>query len=215
MEVVKSFCNVSPLVYSAVIGTFTIGTLFLEHRGRKEEERMRTQKCRQLEAAQKELDTKKSNTSDDSDPSDVPTVKKSKSEIGLEISNEVAKIVVVRPSVLLTRLSVRSQKFFDRCGRTLAWMSSYLTQIDLKELGKTLHDVGKPICTTIASPVYLIIGYAKEAQKYVSKEWMIYLGSGLVAVMLGVCWYYFSGYLPRSEVLGSMVSYMKTKFLQN
>ena len=101
-----------------------------------------------------------------------------------------------RPSTLIESSAIISQNFFKRTGEILAWLSSYLTQIDLKEFGETLMAVGKPTCDLVVSPFYIFWGYVCKAANYGNKSWLVYVGSSLLAAVLSYGWYYLSFRYP-------------------
>lgn len=213
MDVAKSLCHVSPYVYGTVFGGLTLGTLIWEHIGRKKEERLREQKADEIISKWPAENQRVIDSVHDSEE-----LKQFDQRRNEDFQKRLNLIVVNRPSIGLTKLSNKSQQLFEWCGRNLAWLSSYLTQIDLKEVTKTVFPVVKPICTMVVSPVYFIYGYFKAAAEYLGKEWLIYLGSALVVVMLGVGWYQFSDYLPTLPYLssvGTLCSSLRGKFLTN
>lgn len=93
---------------------------------------------------------------------------------------------VHRPSVWLEFFSVHAQCMFKKIGIFIAWISSFLTQIDLKDLLKTIHDLIKPTFDLVTSPLYIIVGYINEATTYIDKTWLVYIGS----VILLCCIFY-------------------------
>lgn len=96
-----------------------------------------------------------------------------------------------RPSIGLDSLSNKSRNLFCAFGRKCAWISSYLTQIDLKEIGMTIEDVITPTWNLLTSPFYMIYGYVHTAATYGKKQWMVYFGSaiGLLLISYGTCKY--------------------------
>ncbi|XWV26246.1 hypothetical protein QJ857_gp0829 [Tupanvirus soda lake] len=101
-----------------------------------------------------------------------------------------------RPSVGLTLASDKSKNFFNWVGRGLALTSSYLTQLDLKDIAITVRDVGKPSVDLVVSPFHTLYGYVNKAQSYHKKEWMVYFGSGLAVLFMCAGYYRFGNYLP-------------------
>ncbi len=101
-----------------------------------------------------------------------------------------------RPSVGLDFVSVKSRKLFRALGTKCAWLSSYLTQIDLKEIGVTINDVMKPTWDLVTSPFCAISGYVRTAAGYGRKQWMIYAGSALSIILLSYGLYRYNEYIP-------------------
>ena len=89
----------------------------------------------------------------------------------------------IRPSVGLEIVSEKSRKFFRMVGRGLAWASSYLIQIDLKDIGLTIESVFRPTWNLVTSPFCIISGYIRAAVAYKNKQWMIYIGSALAVLL--------------------------------
>ncbi|XWV24999.1 putative ORFan [Tupanvirus deep ocean] len=105
----------------------------------------------------------------------------------------------LRPSVGLSLASEKSVLFFNRVGSGLAWLSSYLTQVDLKDVGVTVRDVGKPTFDLVTSPLHTLSGYVKKAHSYQNKQWMVYVGSGIAVVLALAGYYKYSNFLPTSS----------------
>ena len=106
-------------------------------------------------------------------------------------------LVVYRPSTALEYCAKTSQKFFRFTGEKMAWISSYLTQIDLRDLGATVVAVTKPTWDFVTSPFYMLYGYACAAANYGNKTWLVYAGSSLLAFALLFGWYYLSTVYPK------------------
>ena len=105
-----------------------------------------------------------------------------------------------RPSVALAYSADKCQKFFQWLGEQFAWASSYLTQLDLKDVGVTLYDVGKPTVDLMLSPFYSIYGYLKRAMSYQNKSWLVYVGSGLLTTLALAGWYRLSYTWPQLNI---------------
>jgi hypothetical protein len=105
-----------------------------------------------------------------------------------------------RPSVGLEIISTKSRNLFRTFGRDLAWVSSYLTQIDLQDIGKTLEAVLRPSWNLVTSPLCTISGYVRAAASYKNKQWMVYAGSVIGLALI----FYFAnqkfGYVPSSLI---------------
>lgn len=199
MEIVRNMMNIPLGTYAKVFGSLAVVTLTWEHIGRKREEKLRQEKEKFLIEENLKIppDTNTENPN--------PNRKSTK-----QIHDEVLKIVVKRPSIALTYGATQSKKFFEYCGKQFAWLSSYLTQLDLKDFGKTIYDVGKPTFDLfIASPFYFIKGYADKASSYVKKEWMIYVGSILGILMLIFGWYKLGHYCPRINFWTPIVTFIR------
>jgi hypothetical protein len=119
----------------------------------------------------------------------------------------------IRPSVGLTIVAQKSQNAFQYLGEKSALISSYLTQIDLKDIGVTLCDISKPTFDLITSPFYIIYGYVKIANSYANKTWLVYIGSGLLVVLLPTGCYYLSKYYPSLNFLGGFFHMLPTSKL--
>lgn len=101
--------------------------------------------------------------------------------------------VVYRPSFFMKKAASGCINFYTKAGKAFAWVGSYLTEIDLKEVTETAVALGKPTFDLVKSPFYTFVGYAEKAASYGNKEWMIYIGSSLLVAVLGYAWYYISG----------------------
>ena len=117
----------------------------------------------------------------------------------------------IRPSVGLTWTSDKSQKGFKWLGEQAAWISSYLTQIDLKEFGVTIHAVGKPMFDLISSPFYAVAGYVGMAASYANKEWLIYSGSALLVGALTYAYYLLGSRYPTLDIWTPVIDFVRTK----
>ena len=102
----------------------------------------------------------------------------------------------IRLSTLLISTATFMREVFETTGRLFAYISSYLTEIDLIELAHTLCDLIKPIIEIIGSPYYFLSGYMEQAERYVDKVWMVYVGSVLLIATVS----YFS-YKYRDRIL--------------
>ena len=112
----------------------------------------------------------------------------------------------IRPSIGLQFVSKKSQEFFDWVGRTIAWISSYLTQIDLKEFVDTCWAIGKPTLEILASPFHVIVGYVVAANTYTNGI-LVYVGTGIIIIaVLFICYKYdyFKYLRPLRERLSTL-----------
>jgi len=92
--------------------------------------------------------------------------------------------IIVRPSVGLEYVANKSIDFFKKIGILFAWVSSYLTEIDLYDMYQTLYDIVTPLIKLLFAPFYFCYGYLLEVATYENKWWMIYVGSGIIIAML-------------------------------
>ncbi len=90
--------------------------------------------------------------------------------------------IKIRPSPLLSFLSINAQKLFSKIGTLLARLSSFYTYINLEEIKKTLSDLLVPVFDIFTSPVHTLIGYMNTLSKYKYKI-LIPLGS---VTLLGI-----------------------------
>ena len=104
--------------------------------------------------------------------------------------------VIYRPSFFINEAAISCTKFSTNLGKAFAWLGSYLTQIDLKEITETATALGKPTFDLVKSPLYTLVGYAEKATSYGNKDWMVYCGSALLITVLGYTWYYMSTRYP-------------------
>ena len=97
-----------------------------------------------------------------------------------------------KPSDMLQFIADKSVDLFWNIGKFFAWISSFLTIIDMNELIKTFWDIGSPICQFITSPLYMINGYLEQAMTYyVNKTSLIFMGSiMLIASIAYLCYRY-------------------------
>lgn len=91
-----------------------------------------------------------------------------------------------KPSVALNWLATLSRSFFTGLGERVAWLSSYLTIVDLHDVWATLSDLAEPAAHLVASPFSFFCGYWKMAQEY-KYPLLVCLGSALA---LGVGTYF-------------------------
>ncbi|AYV85065.1 MAG: putative ORFan [Satyrvirus sp.] len=111
----------------------------------------------------------------------------------------------IRPSVMLTFLSEKFQKFFRIVGEYAAWISSYLTQIDLKDLFRTIGDIVNPAFGLIVSPLYFIYGYVMTAKTYLNKTWLIYAGSVILVAVFMAGYHKLTFYYPSLNFYGALL----------
>lgn len=106
-----------------------------------------------------------------------------------------------RPSIYLTWIAEKAQNLFEHIGRYFAWISSFLTKIDLGDILKTIHDLLKPIFDLIVSPFYFMIGYLDMASEYLSKSWLIYIGSAILFVLVWYGLYFGYKYYKKRRIV--------------
>ncbi len=92
----------------------------------------------------------------------------------------------IRLSSLLGPAATFLRHTFETGGKLFAWVSSFLTYLDLKDLGQTIYELAKPCYDIVVSPYYFFYGYVSQALTYLNKTWMIYIGS---ALLLGLAVY--------------------------
>lgn len=88
----------------------------------------------------------------------------------------------IRPSFVLNILMINTQIFFENIGRGFARLSSFLTQIDLKEICITVTDIFCPTFYLIISPMYAVYGYLEIAASYLQSQPLVYIGSGIIII---------------------------------
>lgn len=96
----------------------------------------------------------------------------------------------VKPSVALNCVATQFQRFFQWIGEVVALFSSFLTIINLRDLGVSIDAICTPILCIIFSPFYTIYGYLTMANSY-SNNWLVYIGSGLLVIAVIYGWYRF------------------------
>lgn len=121
------------------------------------------------------------------------------------------KNFVYRPSFFIAKTANGLTTFFTKLGEGYAWIGSYLTQIDMKEITNTAIAIGEPSWNLVKSPVYTIIGYAESAATYGNKEWMIYIGSALLTALIGYGCYYMSARYPWLNIWSPMLNIVKRR----
>lgn len=88
-----------------------------------------------------------------------------------------------RPSSGLTVCAEYSQSWCKQAGKFVAWLSSYLTKIDMNDLLETTSDLTKPLVGICVSPCFFFYGYYKGAIEYVrgteKQSSLVYAGSVL------------------------------------
>jgi hypothetical protein len=80
-----------------------------------------------------------------------------------------------KPSVGITFLANQSYRTFSQLGRGFAWLSSYLTIVELHDLYRAAEDLLRPIGDLLASPLAFINGYLEIAMGY---KYPIIIGLG-------------------------------------
>jgi hypothetical protein len=95
-----------------------------------------------------------------------------------------------KPSVGITFLANQSYRAFSWLGRSFAWLSSYLTIVELQDLYRAAEDLLRPICNLFASPLAFVKGYLEFATTY---KYPIIIGLGS-SILLAVSVYAVSVY---------------------
>ena len=72
---------------------------------------------------------------------------------------------------------------FYQNGRIVVYCSSFLVWLELEEIGKSIKDILLPTLAIITSPYYFFEGYYQKAKEYLSREYMVYIGSGILAII--------------------------------
>lgn len=119
----------------------------------------------------------------------------------------------VKPSVGLNLIYKKSKSMFTNLGKLFAKISSFYTIIDLKDLGKTLEDVGKPILKTIVSPYHFVRGYVDQANEY-SYPFLVTVGT-LTLLPLS---YYLLGKYDKTllqNTISTLTNSLKAMFSKN
>lgn len=109
------------------------------------------------------------------------TTRKKLEEQGKELKTS---IFYIRPSIIMKMTHKKSKDFFEWIGKKFAWISSYLSFFDLKDISITIRDVFKPTIKFMLSPFHMISGYVKKAHEEKNNKWTIYIGSTILIVTL-------------------------------
>jgi len=91
---------------------------------------------------------------------------------------------IYRPSTFLIKIASICRQCFRIAGENMAWLSSYLILIDIKEIWRTVNDIGRPTIDIIISPVHFLYGYYTVAKTYADKTSMIYIGTLLIMILV-------------------------------
>ena len=94
------------------------------------------------------------------------------------------------PSVALTSMATYAVRFWEACGKIVAWVSSFLTLFDFDDLLKAAEQLWKPIWDTLTSWTYFFIGYVSEMNLY-DHSYLITMGSIMIVSLLCYIAYYF------------------------
>ena len=101
-----------------------------------------------------------------------------------------------KPSVFISWLATKFQTFYTRVGKIVAWVSSFYTMIDLKELWVTYDNLAKPTVDLLTSGLWTFKSYYDEMKLY-DHPYLITLGSGtIVAVLSTVIYWQYAMFQP-------------------
>lgn len=116
--------------------------------------------------------------------------------IGIFITEHVGRYyeIIHRPSTLINFLANKSSSLFKTIGQVIANLSSFLTRIDIDDLLVTVKSIINPIIQLIGSPWNFMTGYFETAIAYVGKSFSVYLGSGMLILLIG---YLIHRFIPR------------------
>lgn len=112
----------------------------------------------------------------------------------------------IRPSIGLQFVYEKSKKFFFWVGSTIAYASSFLTKIDIKDCLVTCRAVAIPTIKLMTSSFHMIYGYITKASTYTNSE-LIYIGSA-IAVSIIMIIFYCCKYTTDSPFLNKLINYM-------
>lgn len=105
-----------------------------------------------------------------------------------------------RPTVGINYATIQLRYGFETVGTFIAKVSSFLTQLDFRELKKTTSDLIESIFKFSTAFMYILKGYFETAQQYVGARGLVYLGSFLIVIGLYVGFrYYQTGTLTLFE----------------
>lgn len=117
----------------------------------------------------------------------------------------------VLPSVFLTSLSTRLQNVWSWVGKAFAYVSSYLTYINLTELWQAVHEVFNPLFGIFSSPAQFVIGYCKYINEHVAKNMTYLIPIGSVMLVLLVLYFSNKYNLHRRLGLVKLFTWLYTK----
>lgn len=100
----------------------------------------------------------------------------------------------LKPSVGFNWVVPKVRGFFYKIGSGLSYMSSFLTYIQLGELGQTAHDLFLPVVQIFGSPFEVLRGYWDTAEKY-KYPIIIVLGSLVLVAGGWFGWYRYARHL--------------------
>lgn len=118
----------------------------------------------------------------------------------------------VSPSVWLNFVSTKAQHFWETCGIWAAWLSSFLTVFDFKDMAKAAKQLVTPAWATMTSWIYFPIGYVSEMNLY-DYPYVIILGSITALSLICYLMYYFDQwkrFTPLVERFGSWCAPIST-----
>ena len=99
----------------------------------------------------------------------------------------------VKPSTLITNLVVRSRTIFEWLGNRLAWVSSFLDWLDLKDMIKAFKNLCEPMIDLCITPLYTVKGYIDQLNIY-DHPYMVFVGTLILATSL---WYFVSWIMKK------------------
>lgn len=88
----------------------------------------------------------------------------------------------MKPSVGVTMVANQAHRVFSHLGRGFAWMSSYLTIVDLQDLYRAVDDLTRPTLNLLTSPLAFVEGYWEIAKQY-KYPLVIALGSSILLIV--------------------------------
>ena len=106
------------------------------------------------------------------------------------------------PAVYLNNFYLSCKRFWLAVGSRIAWMSSFLTliDIDIQGLIDACRDVTLPMGKILLSGFWTVNGYYQYCKSYIEKRrWLVVTGSIVLSTMiLGGGWYAWSMYRAGS-----------------
>ena len=127
--------------------------------------------------------------------------------IGLLLWEYIAKkqISPYKPSALFDQLALYSVNCWYKIGGFAAYMSSFYTCINFKEVVEAAHDLVKPIFDIATSPYYFVKGYVNVSTLY-EHPYLVVLGSVTILAVMMMLMCRWMGYKSIDDIMRDVES---------
>lgn len=113
---------------------------------------------------------------------------------------------VWRPSYLFQSMANGSKFIWRRAGETIAKCSSFLTQIEYKEILRTVEELARPLIQLVGSPMNIVTGYFNEART--KNPYLVCVGSIIMSLVLGYGIYKFCPLIVTDKMYNWATQYI-------